>query len=121
MLRPHLLVPAALSCLLAASPALADGIRCDSKLVSPGASAYDLQSTCGAPDFTQQHVERRAVRRARSVPCGTGVCTVMVEEAVDVTVDEWVYDFGRHRFVQHVRLEQGVIVSIHSGSYGKKS
>lgn len=115
---PLLALVSALS--LLSTPAHAD-LRCDSKLVSVGASAYDLTSTCGAPDFTTSHVERRAVRRARSVPCASGVCTVIVEEAVDVTVDEWVYDFGRSRFVQHVRLEQGVITSIRSGSYGKKS
>jgi Protein of unknown function (DUF2845) len=109
-----LLVPA-----LSPAAARAD-LRCGSKLVSVGASAYDLSSTCGAPDFTTSHVERRTVRRARSVPCASGVCTVMVEESVEVTVDEWVYDFGRNRFVQHVLLEQGVITSIRSGSYGKK-
>lgn len=30
-----------------------------------------------------------------------------LEQTVEVAIDEWTYDFGPHRFVQHLTFEQG--------------
>jgi hypothetical protein len=104
-----------------AGSAHADGsLRCKTRLISPGAAAYEVRTACGTPDDTQTRTESRTVRRAVSVPCATGVCTTMVDDTVTVNIEEWVYDFGRQRFIQYLTFESGKLIHIRSGNYGKK-
>lgn len=60
-------VPAASSlvipALLLGSPASAESLRCEGRLVGEGDTALELKARCGAPD----HVETRAVLSARGV------------------------------------------------------
>lgn len=103
------------------SPALADGsMRCKTRLVSAGAAAYEVRSVCGTPDDMQTRTEVRTVRRAVSVPCAQGVCSSFVEDSYSVNVEEWIYDFGPQRFLQFLTFEQGKLIQIRSGGYGKK-
>lgn len=95
-------------------------MRCKTRLVSPGAAAYEVRSLCGTPDDTQTRTESRTVRRAVSVPCNVGVCSTMVDETVTVNIEEWIYDFGPQRFIQYLTFESGKLINIRSGSYGKK-
>ena len=44
----------------------------------------------------------------------------MEEYTVEVTIDEWTYDFGSNRFLQFLKFEQGRLVRLQSGSYGQK-
>lgn len=105
-----------------ATAARADGsIRCKTRLISPGAAAYEVRSVCGNPDDTQSRTESRTVRRAVMVPCATGYCSSMVEETITVNVEEWTYDFGPQRFIQYLTFESGKLVHIRSGNYGKKT
>lgn len=100
--------------------AQADGFRCNSKLVSVGDSSLSVRDVCGSPDASEQRSERRTVKVLRQVPCPTGLCAVVVEESVEVRIEDWTYDFGPHRLMQHLRFEQGVLVYVQSGSYGHK-
>jgi hypothetical protein len=45
----------------------------------------------------------------------------MVERAVEVAIEEWVYDFGTRRFLQHLTFEQGRLVRVESGERGHKN
>lgn len=104
-----------------AATAQADGsFRCKTRLVSTGAAAYEVKSLCGTPDDMQSRSEVRTFRRAVSVPCATGICSSFVEDSVTVNVEEWTYDFGPQRFIQFLIFEQGKLVQIKSGGYGKK-
>lgn len=124
MRHTNLKLPLALAALgvigLQAS-AHADGsLRCKTRLVSPGAAAYEVRSLCGTPDDTQTRTESRTVRRAITVPCATGYCSSMVDETITVNVEEWIYDFGPQRFMQFLTFESGKLIHIRSGGYGKK-
>jgi len=111
----------ALGTLSLAASAHADGsLRCKTRLISPGAAAYEVRSVCGTPDDTQSRTESRTVRRAVSVPCATGVCSAVVDDTVTVNVEEWIYDFGPQRFIQYLTFESGKLINIRSGNYGKK-
>jgi hypothetical protein len=90
---------------LSAAPARADSMRCGDGFVENGSSMYEVQSLCGAPSFTIQRVDYRRFGNA----------------VVQVSIDQWTYDFGPNRFIQTVTFEQGVVVSIVSGHYGTKT
>ena len=97
-----------------------DSLRCDTKLVSTGAVPYEVRATCGNPDDIQARTETRTIRRAIDVPCARGYCSTFIEDTIMVNVEEWTYDFGTQRFLQYLTFEQGRLVHIRSGKYGKK-
>jgi hypothetical protein len=105
-----------------ASAARAEGMSCQNRLISKGASKYDVQSLCGPPDATEHRTEKRLVRRQMSVRCvsDTGWCTSLVEDTIDVPIDEWIYDFGKQRFLQYLTFEDGKLLRVQSGGYGHK-
>lgn len=109
--------------LLLPEPSAADAtLRCDNKLVHEGDSRYEVKSLCGEPDDVQHRTEARRVQRAVERPCarGPGSCVVVVDHAVEIAVEEWVYDFGPRRFMQYLTFEGGQLVAVRSGSYGHK-
>lgn len=111
---------------IALSPsARADSLSCNYRIVSSGDSRHEVRSVCGEPDDASQRVEYRTLRGRVVGPCtrdGKRVrCSQTQETVVEVVIDEWVYDFGRNRFIQYLTFEQGRLVSVRSGSYGHKS
>jgi hypothetical protein len=62
------------------------------------------------------------VRQRVSGPCAPGHvrCGTVVEQTVEISIDEWVYDFGRRKFVQHLVFEQGELIQVRDGNYGHK-
>jgi hypothetical protein len=108
-----------------ASPARADGMRCGNRLVSDGDAMYEVKNVCGAPDQASQRTERRIVSRVVQSTCFDArgqpyLCTTVVQEAIEVLLDEWYYDFGRSALVRTVTFESGRLVRIVTGSYGTK-
>jgi hypothetical protein len=106
-----------------AASAANGGMRCGTRLVSVGDTQYEVRATCGPPDASQQRTEIRTVGRQVRVPCADrrkAWCTAVVESAIEVAVEEWVYDFGTQRFLQHLTFEQGRLVSVESGERGHK-
>ena len=105
-----------------AGTARADGMRCQNRLVQSGATKYDVQALCGAPDATEQRSEKRAVRRQVNMRCADGIswCTGYIEDTVEVPVEEWTYDFGTQRFLQYLTFENGKLLRVRSGGYGHK-
>lgn len=103
----------------------ADGMRCGNRLISDGDLMYEVKNVCGVPDQATQRTERRIVSRAVQGTCYTPrgqayLCTTVVQEAVEVVLDEWYYDFGRSVLVKTVTFESGRLVRIVTGSYGTK-
>jgi Protein of unknown function (DUF2845) len=109
--------------LFALSEAHADGMRCGTKLVGNGDSMYTVESRCGSPDDKQHRTETRTERVWINLPCpvrGQVGCGQMVERTVEVTIDEWTYDFGPEKLIQRAIFQQGQLVNVISGSYGTK-
>ena len=79
---------------------------------------------CGDPDEAMQRIEYRTVRGRVGGPCtregGKLRCSETREQVIEVVIDEWVYDFGRNRFIEYLTFEQGRLLSVRSGSYGHK-
>jgi hypothetical protein len=104
--------------------ARADSLACNGRIVSSGDSRYEVKSVCGEPDDASQRVEYRSARGRVDGPCvregGRLRCGQTREVVVEVVIDEWVYDFGKNRFVEYLTFEQGKLVSVRTGSYGHK-
>ncbi len=113
-----------LAALSESSQARADSLACNGRIASSGDSRYEVKAICGEPDDASQRVEYRGVRGRVSGPCtrenGKLRCGQTREEVVEVVIDEWVYDFGKNRFIEYVTFEQGKLVSVRTGSYGHK-
>jgi hypothetical protein len=116
-----LLIVAGLS---VSSSARADSLACDGRIVSTGDSRYDVRSICGEPDDASQRVEYRTISGRVAGPCvrenGKLRCSQTREQVVEVVIDEWVYDFGKNRFIEYLTFEQGHLLSVREGSYGHK-
>lgn len=109
--RNALIIAAALLGLMPAAPAWA--FRCGNKLVLEGDAAEKVIARCGEPtERTREVALRPAViwRNGRPIRVGSG--------PIEVVVETWVYDFGSHRLMQRLRLEDGVVKEIDSLGYG---
>jgi hypothetical protein len=118
-------VLAAVSVLGRAPLAHADGMRCGTQLVSDGDPMYEVRNLCGAPDQASQRTERRFVSRVVQNLCYDNrgkayACTTVIQEAIEVVLDEWFYDFGRAVLVRTVIFEGGRLVKVVTGGYGTK-
>lgn len=100
--------------------ASAEQLSCKDRLVKLGSSQYDVSALCGPPDGMQQRSEMRPVRRQVRVPCAAGMCLTVIDDAVQVLVEEWVYDFGTQRFLQYLTFEGGTLIRVKAGGYGHK-
>ena len=113
--------------LLAVAGGRADAstLRCKNGIVSYGDSFHEVATACGNPDWRQQYVEYQTVQQRVPTVCGASnrqkVCYVLVEQTVPLSIDEWTYDFGRNRFVELVRFEQGRLVAVSTLGYSKKN
>lgn len=110
--------------LTTSASARADSMGCKGRIVSTGDSRYEVKSVCGEPDDISQRVEYRTLRGRVAGPCTRQgdkiVCSQTREHVVEVVIDEWIYDFGRNRFIHYLTFEQGKLVSVRSGGYGHK-
>lgn len=110
--------------LATSATAHADTMNCKNRIVSTGDTRYQVKSTCGDPDDASQRVEYRTVRGRVAGPCTRQgdriVCSDTREQVVEVVIDEWTYDFGKNRFLQHLTFEQGRLITVRTGGYGYK-
>lgn len=90
----------------------AHALRCDGELVTEGDHAFQVQRRCGEPDMTRQWVVYRAVSL---IP---GTVPLRDEVIVPVVVEEWLYNFGPHRFERLLRFENGRLTDIETLGYG---
>jgi uncharacterized protein DUF2845 len=111
-----------MAALLVSASSYAEGLRCGEKLALNGASLYEVRAKCGDPDDAQHSVETRTVQRRVLAPCanGTGMCEVMENQSVLISIDRWTYDFGSNRFLELAHFEQGNLVRVITGPYGQK-
>ena len=86
--------------------AFADGgFRCSSgRLVSVDDRMPEVLERCGDPDFIGTRVAQRQIG----------------DEYVEVFLDEWTYDLGPSCFVRFVIFENGQVIDVETGDWGKK-
>ncbi len=87
--------------LLAVTQAGHGALRCGSSLVSDGAWPYEVEESCGAPDYI-------AAYPTATLP-GLGV--VQTEE-------HWYYNPGPQRFIRRVIFRNGKLVRVDDQGYG---
>ena len=100
--------------LLAAAPALADGLRCGTKLVLEGATRSEVAAKCGEPTevTTMRAVFRRPVIWTNGRPYFIG------EDFIEVPVESWVYNLGPNKLMRQLRFEGGYLVEVDTLGYG---
>lgn len=105
-----------------AASARSDMMDCNGRIVSPGDALSQVRALCSDPDTAAHHTEIRSIRGPDrcTTHAGRTVCRPGDEIVIVVEVDDWTYDFGSNRFVRYLRFEQGRLVSIDTGGYGRK-
>lgn len=103
-------------------PASADeGFRCKSgRLVLVGARIPEVRDRCGEPDAISSRVEKRKIKHKFTRWVGNVQESVIEEEEVEVPLDEWTYDMGPNAFVRYVLFENGAVIDVTTGGYGRK-
>jgi hypothetical protein len=82
--------------------ALAQSMRCGSKLITEGTSQAKVAALCGQP---AQVVHPPAY-------------DVVVPGASDVEEEIWIYNFGPNKLMQRIRFRNGIVANIGSVGYG---
>ena len=91
--------------------AAGSSIRCGTRIISEGDHVARLLRYCGEPDIAHT---RRALRPFYSL---TGA-TYYPGFTEEVWIEEWTYNFGPHKLMRLVTLENGVVIDIKHLGYG---
>lgn len=102
---------------------------CHGSLVDAGMYKRDVSIRCGNPESVDTHIEKRAVSTNAGLSQYGGNNSQFYPDSalnsgqqqyieIDVVVEEWLYDFGRNRFQQLLRFENGRLVDIKELGYG---
>ena len=104
-----------------AAPVLADsGFRCSTgRLVSVGDRMSDVLDHCGEPDATVERTEKRKVKHKITRRVGGVEESVTEEEEIEIPITEWTYDMGPRAFTRYVIFENGAVVNVATGKYGR--
>ena len=109
--------------------ARATSLRCGVRLITEGDFKDRVLAECGEPDHVEAWEEER-VYGFRHHPSYYGNYDDYEYMRPDngygrpyrirklVIIEKWTYNHGRSRFMDHLRLENGIVVDIISGDYG---
>jgi hypothetical protein len=98
-----------------------DGFRCPSgRLVSVGDGMKQVRDRCGEPDYVTSRSERRTIKHRYTRRVGAFEESIVEEQEIEVPLDEWTYDLGPNAFVRYVTFENGRVIGIRTGEYGRK-
>jgi hypothetical protein len=115
--------------ILILTDARATSLRCGVRLITEGDFKARVLAECGEPDHVEVWEEER-VYGFRHHPSYYGIYDDYEYGGSDyrygrpyrvkklVIIEEWTYNHGRGRFMDHLRLENGIVVDIISGDYG---
>jgi hypothetical protein len=87
-------------------------LECEGRLVSVGASPWDVQALCGAPTQLNDTVE--IVLKPVYDPHGR----VAGHLPIEVPKQVWTYNFGSSRLIYMLTFRDGALVKIDTGGYG---
>ena len=98
-----------------------EGFRCGTgRLVSVGDGISDVRNRCGDPDAVSTRVDKRKVKHRVSRWINGVLESVTEEQEVEIPIEEWTYDLGPRSFVRYVVFENGTVVNVATGGYGRK-
>ncbi len=92
-------------------PALSDKTRCG-KMLDIGDRKIEVLIKCGEPTLKDVRIEERVDERFDKDN------NIHEDRTVEVTTEEWSYNFGPHSFLQFIKIENGRVISIEQGGYG---
>lgn len=98
--------------LLCSSTASAQAMRCGSRLVTRGDHSSKLAALCGEPDTVRQRFAQR------SLVTHFGEHVIVPGYTEEVVIEEWTYNFGPHRLMRKVTLENDIVADIRHLGYG---
>ena len=107
--------------MLITSHANATGLRCGTRLITEGDVKSKVLAECGEPDHVEVWEEERVYRYYYLPEEDFRYYDNHLEPRYlkdHVIVEEWTYNHGRYRFMDHVRFENGRVRKIISGDYG---
>jgi len=87
--------------------AVADSMRCGSRLVTTSDTKADVLIRCGAPDWRDQWSEK-------FIEDFSG----LHERRISTERERWIYNFGPQKFLRFLVFKNGKLMTISSGSYG---
>jgi hypothetical protein len=91
-------------------------LRCGQSLIEIGDYKYKVYEKCGEPVSIERHFERRAVQNSASIAPNPYQNSLRFGQQqyseIEISVEEWIYNFGRSRFQQFLRFENGVLTNI---------
>jgi len=90
-------------------------LRCGQLLVLEGDYKIQVLQKCGEPTYQESRVEYRSFSWYGYGPNQPGLA---LGNLVPVYIDEWIYNFGPHRFMQLLTFENGRLVRIKDLDYG---
>lgn len=105
---------------------VAYALRCGNRLITVGDHYTKVLQLCRQPDYVKEWVEER-IYRSYGDPFDDLYDHGRVESGKiygpgfvkrPVVIEEWTYNFGRHRFMQLLRFEDGWLKKIDSLEYG---
>lgn len=99
--------------LLMVAPALADTVRCGDKLVYEGDTTARVEARCGKP----AQISYSSILKVPTYWRGDRPYR-LTDQAVQIPVETWIYNFGNRRFMRKLRFEDGVLVEISTLEYG---
>ncbi len=114
---------------LALNEVHATSLRCGTRLITEGDLKSRVLAECGEPDNVEVWEEERVYGFSRN-PGYDGIFEDYERRDPNygygapyrikklVVVEEWTYNHGPGRFMDHVRLENGIVRDITSGEYG---
>ena len=80
----------------------------------------EVRNRCGEPDAISSRMQKRKVQHRYTRWVGGVQESVIEEEEIDVPLDEWTYDLGPSCFIRYVLFENGSVIDVSTGEYGRK-
>jgi hypothetical protein len=104
-------------------PAFGSALKCGVRLITEGDTKSKVLAECGEPENIEVWEEERTFRyfpwpTYGYNPYDDGQYREPRYAREYVQVEEWTYNHGPHRFMDHVRFENGRVKDIISGDYG---
>ena len=99
----------------------ATSLRCGTRLITEGDFKAKVLAQCGEPDHVEVREEERVYRYYRTHAENYRYYENHLEPGYIkdlVIIEEWTYNHGRYRFMDHVRFENGRVRNIERGDYG---
>ena len=108
-------------CITMLANAYAYSLRCGVRLISEGDIKAKVLAECGEPDHVEMWEEERIYRYYHN-PSDERRHHQNYHKPHYIKdyiiVEEWTYNHGRYRFMDHIRFENGRVRKIESGDYG---